>query len=330
MQGENPTGEPGASISERLENMLAAEDSQQAEPEVPEAPEASKPQNDEQDADTGPQILLSDVAKVLGIDESALDVSEDGGVILKTKVDGQEGKAKLADLLKSYQLQGHVDAKAREAAETQKQLAAQVQQFENYARSEASRLAQLSQLAQQELMQDAARVNWEELARDDPAEYVKQQHAFQQRQARVNQLTQTAQHQQTQWQQAQQARESQALSAEAARLPTLIPEWADESARETGKKELRNWLVAKGANQYAIDSITDASIVAGLRAAMLAENGKTVAEKMVRTAPKIVKPGQSVDAKTRGDESLRDLRTNIRKSGGKTGIADYLIASGKV
>lgn len=348
MTVENPTGDAGASISERLESYLAAQDSPQPteqseqpkverqalpDQETPEETEVESTESDAPDEGDESQIGLEDLAKYLGVDASALDVDEDGTVKVKTKIDGKEGAAKFVDLVKSYQLQGHVDAKAREAAESQKQLAERVQQFEQYAQTETQRLNQLASIAHQELMQDAATINWNELATNDPAEYVRQQHVFQQRQARVNQLAQAAAQQNGQWQQAQQIRYQQFLQSEAQRLPSLIPEWSDEKVRETEKRELAGWLSNKGVSKQVVDSLADAGLVAALRKAMVAEKGesqKAVTEKKVRTAPKLVKPGQSVDSKQRASESLRDLKQSIRNSGGKRGIAEYLMASGKV
>lgn len=348
MTDENPTGQAVASISERIEGFLAASEAPQSDPAPSEPPKAETQQpeteapeteaenstaGDEPDAGEEPQISLSDVAKLLGVDESALDVDEDGGVKVKTKIDGKEGAAKFNDLLKSYQLQGHVDAKAREAAETQKALQERVSQFEAYAQQEAQRIAQLAEVAHKELMRDAANIDWDALAQQDPAAYVANQHNFQQRQARVQQLLNEAQQQQANYLQAQQAKVQQTLQQESQRLSSLIPEWADEKVRETEKTELRTWAKAQGFTDQDLSGLTRADVVSMMRKAMLYDKGQTkaeIVEKKVRAAPKLVKPGQSMDAAQRAKESVRSLKDNIRKTGGRSGIAEYLMATGKV
>lgn len=340
MSVENPTADAGgASITERLENYLAAGEEttkpeatgQQAAPEVPEGAETTASDDTQQPDET--QLSLSDVAKVLGIDETALDVDEDGGLKIKTKVDGKEGAAKFAELLKSYQLQGHVDAKAREAAEIHRQAQERAQQFEAYAQAKAQEFAQVFQAAQQVVQGEFAGINWDDLARNDPVGYVEKRHQWEARMGQLNQLQQQANWQAQNFMQAQQQRVHAQLSAEAQRLSTLIPEWADEKVSGTERAQMREWLAKKGASPQAIESLRDAGLVAALRAGMLAEAGKTqqtVTEKKVRAAPKLVKPGQSVAAQDRNSETLRGLKENIRKSGGKHGIAEYLLASGKV
>ena len=170
MSVDNPTADGGASVTERIEKILGGseqtetqDDSQEQEDEGQSAPEpeveAQEPESGEPEQEEGPQYQLSDVAKLLGVEESALDVDEDGSIKVKTKIDGKEGAAKFNDLLKSYQLQGHVDAKAREAAEIHRQAQERVQQFEQYAYQEAQRFSEVYQAAKQFFIEDFGNVN---------------------------------------------------------------------------------------------------------------------------------------------------------------------------
>lgn len=198
MTVENPTGDAGASITERIERFLSPEPQPAPETELPKAedpqpesvPETAEeqPAGDEPTESDEPQLSISDLAKYLGVDENTLDVDDDGSVKVKTKIDGKEGAAKFQDLVKSYQLQGHVDAKAREAAEAAKALQERVQQFEQYAQTEVQKLSQLANVAHHELMRDVAEIDWQKLAYDDPASYVQKKAEFEARQMRVNQL----------------------------------------------------------------------------------------------------------------------------------------------
>ena len=80
MPVENPTaGDSGASIEERLERFLSAEDApapEQNEPQSNAEPEQAaeepqiEPESGEQEESQQPQITTTDFAKVLGIDES--------------------------------------------------------------------------------------------------------------------------------------------------------------------------------------------------------------------------------------------------------------------
>lgn len=344
MADEKPTTEQGgASIAERLEAKWAAEDAakgsqQEASPETPDV-EAQEPESDGEEQEAGPQLSISDVAKILGVDETALDVDEDGTVKVKTKVDGKEGAAKFAELLKSYQLQSHVDARAREVAEAHRQAQERVQQFESFAQQKAMEFEHIFNAGRQAILGEFGNVNWDDLAKNDPIGYVEKQHAYNAKVAQLQQIKAAADQETQNFIQAQQYRHAQKLAAEQERLSTLIPEWKDDAVRTQELGKLVPWLQQKGVSRESIAALdnsllADAGLIAALRAGMVAESKAPKAielEKKVRAAPKLVKPGQPIDANQRGAETIKELRDRVRRTGGKGGsFADLLIATGKV
>ncbi len=339
MDQENPTaGDSGASITDRLESYLTASDTTSPPPQDPQAtaPEVNAEPTDSPDegASEGvqePQVSTADVAKWLGVDESALDVDEDGSIKVKTKIDGKEGAAKFADLLKSYQTQGHADNKSREVAERERALQARTQEVEQQAQARLQHIEQLGNVAAQELMREYQSIDWNTLRVTDPGNYAALKADFQERNAKLQGVFQATQQQAVQRQaQAERAR-MEHVQEQAKRLPELIPEWKDEAAASKERDEIRSWAVKAGFEAQEIDGFTMAHHVAVMRKAMLydkLQSTKPAIENKVRTAPKLVKPGQAVQ-NTAGQE-LRNLKQSIVKSGGRKGIADYLIASGKV
>lgn len=344
MSDMQPTPAGGASVTEQLEAFLAAGESNETKPEAksgqeaapeeaPETQEVESPEGDGPEEDEGPQFNLADVAKVLGVEESALDVDEDGTLKVKTKVDGKEGAAKFLDLVKSYQLQGHVDARVRQAAEQEKAIAERVQAIEQFAQQGMNRLDTLSQAAQQMLMSEFQAVDWDRLVRDDPIGYTEKRHQFEARKAQLDGYLQQVEAQRHQFQQAYQWKQAQTTQAEYQRLNSLIPEWSDAKVRDAERVELAQWLSANGVAESTLNNLWDAGLVAALRKGMLAEKKAPkveAVEKKVRAAPKLVKPGQSSTSGDKGAATVRMLKQKIRDSGGKSGIAEYLIATGKV
>lgn len=338
MSGEQPT-QAGASVTERIEQIISggqqeAPVEQQTSQEAQEATEVEAPKEDGAEEVEGPQYELSDVAKILGVDESILDVDEDGTLKIKTKIDGAEAAAKLKDFLTSYQLKGHLDNRVRQAAETEKQLAAQQQQFESFAAQEVQKFGAFVNVAQQLVMQEFQSIDWNELSRNDPIEYVAKKQAFDAKNGQLQQMIGAYQEYNARVSQAQQERYMQHLAGEQQRLSSLIPEWSNPQVAESERVATAKWLKDKGVSEYAINTLADASLVAVLRNAMKSEGVTSKSpevEKKLRAAPKLVKPGQSVDAKQRNQEGLRDLREQIRKTGGKGGsLQEYLIRTGKV
>jgi predicted transcriptional regulator len=352
---ENATPAGGASIEDRLVQYLSAgtEPEQPKEPKpepaaaeaateakAPVAAEESKREPDDggkEKADE-PQVTTSDLAKILGIDENALDVDDDGTIKLKTKVDGSEGTAKLADLLKSYQLEGHVNKRSMEIAEREKALASRAQEAEKQHLERLQNAEALASLAIQDLTQEYQNVPWAQLEAENPGQAALLRQKFADRNARLQGVLQNTQQQRQVYGQRQQAEAEQAkaqrLAEESQKLPTLIPEWKDDGVRAKEAKELIEWGLKAGYSQETLKRLDESSAldIATFRKAMLfdkLQQAKPAIEKQVRTAPKIVKPGQAVQSSK--DDNLRDLRAKVTKTGGKHGsLEEYLIAAGKV
>ena len=335
MDGENPTaGDSGASITDRLERFLsdsepAAEGKPPVEVETDQAevvPEGATEQEEE------PQtVSTADVAKLLGVDESALDVDEDGTIKVKTKIDGKEGAAKFQELLKNYQLQGHAENKARQAAEAEKALTARRAEIEQQAQARMQQVEQLSSVAASELMREYQSIDWNALRVNDPGQYAALKADFQERNANLQNVFQHVQQQAAQREQETAKQRAEFIAQQAQKLPELIPEWKDQTtqARETG--EIREWAAKNGFQPQEMDSFVLAHHVQVMRKAMLYDKqqaAKPAIENKVRAAPRLVKPGQV--AETGQATTLRSLKTQIKASGGKRGIEEYLIASGKV
>jgi hypothetical protein len=338
----------GASIEDRLVSFLAAEKQPAPQPKAEEAPkgatepetqaatqEPAKPDSDAPGEETQPQLSTSDLAKVFGVDESTFDVDDDGNVVVKLKADGKELAPKFADLVQSYQVKGHADNKVREVAEREKALQARQQEVEQAFQQRLSHVESLAQLAKGKLTQRFQSIDWATLRQNDPGQYAALMTDFQRENAEIDQALQQANGYRQQQQQQAQTQKAERLAKEAEKLPSLIPEWKDSGTAAKESKELIDWGLSIG---YPIESMralheSSALDVATFRKAMLydkLQTSKAVVENKVRTAPKIVKPGQSaqVDAKT---ENLRNLKAQVSKTGGKNGSLEaYLLAAGKV
>lgn len=342
MSDTNPTetggnGGEGVSTIDRLERFLAAEDAPATE-ETPETQQANQPEHADEPVEAGedapqgddePQITTSDLAKYLGLEDSMLDVDDAGQVSVKTKIDGKEGTAKLADVLKSYQLQGHIDNKSRALAEQQQAMNAHMAQVEQAAQARLQQVEDMFSLAQNELMREFNAVDWQTLRVTDPAEYSARHHDFQ---ARNNQLQGMLQN--VQQQRAQQSQQSMQMNLQQQHeaLVKAIPEWTDEAKATTGKAEVAKYLKQNGFGPEEIGRISDHRAVIMTRKAMLYDammQQKPTLENKVRSTPKIVKPGTTQQANQR-DQSVRNIKQTIRTSGGRQGVAEYLLATGKV
>lgn len=341
METESSTPDTGGeSTLDRLEALLSADDApqepsepqQEAQADAPEATDEPEKVDAEEKGDETPnEYQLADVAKLLGADESSLDVDEDGSVLVKTKIDGKEGKVKFADLIKSYQLQGHVDKQVREAAEVRKQAqeyAQAVQQQTQVQQAVVEKIAEAkvieSQLAQYQ------GINWAALEDSDPVQAMRLQRQMgelkQAYQAKVQDINQTQSH----IQQQQQQQTAASLESERQALLNAVPEWNNEAVATKEKQAIFADLKARGYTERDIQGLSDHKAVLLARDAMLYRQGKaasTVAEKQVRAAPKIIKPGSTA---SRNTNHIQKIHQEVRRTGSRQSTIEYLLATGKV
>lgn len=340
---ENPTAESGASTLERLERYLtpqeeikdekpveATETQEETETQTEQSDDTAPADEPEQAVET-PEYQLSDIAKLLGADESSLDVDDDGNVIVKTKVDGQEGKAKFADLLKSYQLQSHVDKQVREAAEQRKALQEQSQAIEQQMRVQHAIVDKIAEVKAIETeIERYSGIDWNGLIDADPSQAQKLDFQLRQLHKLLSDKRGDVETARSQIQQHQAQLQNATLTEERQALLNALPDWTDETKASKEKKAIAEDLKARGFTDQYIDTLSDHKAVLLARDAMLYRQQKaanTVTEKQVRAAPKIAKPGQSAQ---KTQTSVQSLKNAVIKSGSKQSVVDYLLGTGKV
>lgn len=341
METESSTSNGGESTLDRLEALLSADDAQQepSEPQEQEAqadaPDATddpeKADADEKESETPNEYQLADVAKLLGADESVLDVDEDGSVLVKTKIDGEEGKVKFADLLKSYQLQGHVDKQVREAADVRKQAQEYVQQAQHQIQVQQAVVGKIAEAkAIETQLAQYQGINWAALEDSDPVQAMRLQRqlgelkqAYQSKVGEINQAQNYVQQQQSQ-------QSAASLEAERQALMKACPDWSSEAVATKEKQAIHADLISRGYSDRDIKGLNDHRAVLLARDAMLYRQQKaaaTTTEKQVRQAPKIIKPGSSAPRNT---NQIQKLHQEVRRTGSRQSVADYLLAAGKV
>ena len=347
MEQQNPTaGNGGASTPDpiaSLESILDAQDggtngqadgAQASDAATNASSNPDKPESDDQAKDGEPQFTTAHLAAYLGIEESDIDVDEDGQPVFKTKVDGKESAAKFADLRKTHQLQGHAENRAREAAEREKAADRKLQEAEQaiqarFAEQQATvqQLGQFAQVLQHELNGEIQQQPWDQLWEQNPAQARKLERYYSDRQSRVNGIMQNiAQRDAHARQQAEQARESAASKAkeqQLRRLMDFVPEWRDNAVREKEAQEITQWAIGRDYDPRFLNALSDglvpnaAAIVRDLRSSWqhdTLQKSKPAIEAKVRAAPKLIKPGQAPTQESGKAAKLRGLKQNIKNA----------------
>jgi hypothetical protein len=334
MSDMQPTaGDSGASTSDpvdRLEAFLDAQDGDSTGTDSSTSDSSAKPDKPEsgdQAKESEPQFTTAHLAAYLGVDEADIDVDEEGQPVFKTKVDGKEGTAKFSDLRKTYQLQGHAENRAREAAEREKAADRKLQEAEQviaqrHAQVEQNlqQVQQLAAIAHEELGREYNAIPWAELKQADPGRAALLEVEFQKRAQRIQGVFGDINNRRAQAQreaEQQRAQQSQqALANEYRRLTEVIPEWKDQAVAEKERKELLAWIETSGIDRDGLD-LTKASQVALVRRAWkhdTLQQSKPAVENKVRTAPKLVKPGQAPAQGESAVQRVKSLKQQIRSS----------------
>ena len=338
-QEQESTSTGGESTLERLEAMLSADDASDESSEPLEANDADAPATNEpedvdagdEDGETPNEYQLADVAKLLGADESLLDVDEDGAVLVKTKIDGEEGKVKFSELIKSYQLQGHVDKQVREAAEVRKQAQEYAQAVQQQIQVQQAVISQIAEAKaiEAELAQYQG-INWQALIDSDPVQAMKLERQMRDLQGKHGQKVGEIQQQQRYIQQQQQQQSAASLESERQALMQAVPEWSSDALATKEKQLIAADLKARGYSQSDIQNLSDHKAVLLARDAMLYRQQKAAtnaAEKQVRQAPKIIKPGSTG---SRNTNAIQKIHAEVKRTGSRQSVVDYLLATGKV
>lgn len=259
-----------------------------------------------QQADPGEQEQQDDAPAYASLNEMLaahkIDPESVMGLHVTAKIDGQEKQVPLSEVLKSYQLEGHVNNKSIELANQRTAFEQERQAIRTLAQQQLQQNQQLGNIAQQMLNHDFNRVDWNALRANNPAEFAALQAEFQQRQQGIQQymgqIQQQVQHEEQQRQQALQ----QSVAAESERLMNLRPEWRDQAAFAKDRQQMTQYARSLGFQDAELGQIFDHRYMLILHDAaryQALQAATPQALKQVRQAPQMVAPGSRTDVSPR-------------------------------
>jgi hypothetical protein len=325
------SAEKPASVQDRLKASLFGTPEPEAKPQVaraeavPVEPEPEqeeepvKPQDEpEEDAPTEePEAdpeTLEELAERLGWDlDKVLNLKT------KTKIDGKEDSKLLRDLVKSHQLEGHLNQKLMAFADEKKAFETERQTHIQQQHHKMLQMDAALQVATRMLQGEFADVNWQQLQNENPLEFNQRYVAFQQRQVQLNHMADLLGHERK-TAEAQTAQQQQAyLSEQKTLMETKMPEWNDSAKRD---KDIAEWVPvlkdAYGITEQELRSREDHREILVLRDAIKwqqLQKAKPAIVNKVKTAPKLLKPGAPQSRAAQEGLLLKQERDRLRKSG---------------
>lgn len=338
----------GATV-ERLVGILDRVEAPEETPEQPEAAAEAKPEETaadnteaeqetetEEDSDAEPEedaeeetpvpTSLSELAETLGVEQEKLyDLK------LKTKIDGVEGEATLAQILKSYQLEGHLNRKSMDLADQRKAFEQETQKQTQEVTQRVQMLEDSLNIANHILTEQYKGINWEQLKQEDPVSFNTRVIEYQQHQQALQQAFQSLQAERQRAAQEQEVQLKANLQEEYKKVLNAIPEWADAEVAKKGQAELRELMKSYGFKDEEI-FVGDHRHIQILRDAKKGRElsaAKPAVMKKVAAAPKLAKPGSKGSKADQDLQALKDLKKQ-HKSGNKNAGIEYLKKAGFV
>lgn len=219
-------------------------------------------------------------------DES--DTSE----VFVVRVDGEEVEVPLDELLSGYSRQADYTRKTQALSAEKKQFEAERQQAQQLAQALQQRLQEVDSFLSQSFQEP----DWAELSRQlSPQEYNQARAVYEQQQKQV----QAVRAQRTELERMQAMEMERQLQAARARLPQLIPDWANEEVANREAQAIYQYALDTGFSQEALENLYDPLAVKVLRDAWrYSELQKQKPQLVQRKAPKSARPGPGMQTKT--------------------------------
>lgn len=350
MEIEDTTTQQGVSVHDRLVNFLSDDKSPSKEDGQPTVEDADSTDDIvDEDATVGTDTEVTDgdgdetteddgdsrwMPESLDELAEALEVEPDElfkNVKARIKVDGESGEATLADLLKSYQYEQHLNRRSQQMAGERKEWEEQNAKWREDKAEQEANLRNTFTALEQMIAADYQQTNWKELQEEDPTAYLIAQQNLQQRFAHLEQMKQAIQEQSQ-----KEADEAKAKQEDALRQLMLreremaleaIPEWQNPDVRNKDLGEIGAYLgktVGLTPEHYA--QIADHRLFVVARKAMMYDQMQSKADpkkRELKNKPKFVPPGARKSDSDAKAKKVAQLRKRSRQ-GDKTATRELL------
>lgn len=316
---EAPANKPVKAVAKAETASTAAsnEPTEETAEVAEEAPAEEVVETNEATEEAPAELELSELKHLADATGLGLDKLMD--LDIPTKIDGKEGKARLRELIKSYQLEGHLNQKLMTHAETVKAFEAETGRKVGEMQARVQQLNQAVGLAQKILDGEFADVNWQELQRTDPAQFQAKYGAYKMRLDGIQQLNETVGRENELLTAKQKAERDSYQIDQAKLLDSKIPEWSDKGKREKDVAELASILTeAYGITEQELRSCIDHRQILLARDAAAwrkLQKAKPTVLNKVKTAPKLLKPGSPQSQAAKDGFVAQKERERLRSTG---------------
>jgi len=278
---------------------LEVDAAQESDDEI-EDPETDDSNEQETDDDDG----LAALAAELGLDADKLTLSEDGEILVNIKVNGKNEQIDLKEAISQTQFSKANDEKARTLAEERKAFESERTQVAQAYQQQLQQIQGLGEMLQNKLTQEFQGIDWDRLRVTDPGEWTAKQREFEIRNQELRQAGQMLGQQMRVERERQSQQESQwraeILQSEREKMIEHNPSWRDEEKMRGDIEKIVEYASTLGFSSEELRDVIYSRHVEVLKKAMLYDQGKTVADKKVKQAPRMQRASNGRFVKQKG------------------------------
>ena len=327
LMGEEPTVDEDIKKEEavhRPNDDDLVDDSEESEVEAAQESDDDVEYDDETDdsneQETDDDDGLAALASELGLDADKLTLSEDGEILVNLKVNGKDQQIDLKEAISQTQFSKANDEKARTLAEERKSFESERTQVAEAYQQQLQQIRGLGEMLQSKLTQEFQGIDWDRLRVTDPAEWTAKQREFEIRNQELQQAGQMLGEQMRleQEQQSQQEAQERAvlLQSEREKMIESNPSWRDETVMSGDINKIVDYARSNGFDDEELKDVTHSRHVEVLRKAMLYDQGKTVADKKVKQAPKMQRASNGRFVKGKKNDKVNKLIERAKNAKG--------------
>ncbi len=162
------------------------------------------------------------------------------------------------------------------------------------------------------------RVDWVQLATENPLDYPKHRAQYDLLIAGHNQAAQRISQVMSEYQQKRSEAQVENLRSQVIKLTELVPEWKDQAKFKAGTQEVHAYLLGQGADPEMLDGLSDALAVSIARKSMLYDRllkSKGEKAKLLQTAPPVARPGVHPSREAARTEKQTELISKFKRTG---------------
>ena len=292
----------------------------------------SEDPNSDDDEFEGDEEGLAALASELGLDSDKLALNEDGEIVVRMRVNGEDQQVTLTEAISGAQYRAANDQKAQKLSEERRTFETERQTVAEEFSNRLQQVQGLGQMLEQQLLAEYQNVDWQALKETDPATFVIRQQEFQQRQQQLHQagqmLGEQMRHVQTQQEEREQAERAEILASERVAMVESVPEWSDQEVMKKDLAEIVQYGQSLGFSEDDLSNVIHNRELQVLRKAMLYDRGVTVAEKKSKTPPKMQRAanGRFVGKKDTRLNRLVERAKNAKGGEKREAQADAVLA----